>query len=81
VTAHEDTMHENICRPERFLTKQLHHLLQVRGMSQQHNRPDCDLHIIRDVTGNNGCILGVPDFQPRRAAPKSARQGPSGTCE
>jgi hypothetical protein len=32
-----------------------------------------------DVTGVNGCIFGVSDLQPGRAAPKSAIHGPSGT--
>jgi len=46
---------------------------------QKHIRPDCNLHLIHDVTCVNGCIFGVSDLQPGRAARKSAIQGPSGT--
>ena len=46
---------------------------------QKYIRPDCNLHLIYDVTGVNGCIFGVSDLQPGRAGPKSAIQGSSGT--
>jgi len=49
------------------------------GCSQEHSRQDSKFDLMFDVTGVNGCIFGVSDLQPGRAAPKSAIQGPSGT--
>ena len=49
------------------------------GAIQKYVRQDCILHLIYDVICVNGCIFGVSDLQPGRAAPKSAIQGPSGT--
>jgi len=49
------------------------------GGIQKYIREDCKLHFICDVICVNGCIFGVSDLQPGRAAPTSAIQGSSGT--
>jgi len=49
------------------------------GAIQKYVMQDCKLHLIYDVTGVNGCIFGVSDLQPGRAAPRSAIQGSSGS--
>ena len=49
------------------------------GCSQEHIMSDCNIDVVYDVTGANGCIFGVSDLQPGSAAPTAAIQGPSGT--
>jgi hypothetical protein len=51
------------------------------GCIQKHISPDCNLDLIYNVAGVNGCIFGVSDLQSGCAAPKSTIQGPSGTFE
>jgi len=51
------------------------------GSIKKHIWTNCKLDIISDVTGVNGCIFGVFNFQPGCAAPTSAIQGPSGAFE
>ena len=52
---------------------------RTAGWSHEHITEDCELDVIYDVTGVNGCIFGVSDLHPGRAAPTFAIQGPSGT--
>jgi len=49
------------------------------GSIKKHIRPNCNVDIIYDDTGVNGCIFGVFNLQPGCAAPTPAIQGPSGT--
>ena len=49
------------------------------GDNQKYIRQVCNLHLIYDVAGVNGCIFRVSDLQPGSAAPTSAIQGPSRT--
>ena len=51
---------------------------RTAGGIQKHIGPDCSLDVKYDFSGVNGCIFGVSDLQPGRAAPTSAIQGPSG---
>jgi hypothetical protein len=62
-----------------FNTSQPAMFCRSAGCSQERIRSDRDLYVIYDVIGNTGWILGVPDIQSGRRAPKSSIQGPSGS--
>ena len=44
------------------------------GCIQEHIRPECNVDLIYDVTGVNGCIFGCSDLQPGCAAPISSNR-------